>query len=103
MKKVFTITEAKAQFFQGYCGVSSGPRNYDTKRGVPVARLVPVEAQKGKGSLVFMRGNSRSRTTLTRPSLTRFLTRLKAKEAAPEEGMKFLLNVSAFCCGVFSQ
>jgi prevent-host-death family protein len=51
MKRVFTITEAKAQFSRLLRRVAAGEEITITKRGVPVARLVPVEAKKGKRRL----------------------------------------------------
>jgi prevent-host-death family protein len=56
MKRVFTITEAKAEFSRLLRRVAAGERITITKRGVPVARLVPVEAQKGKRRLGFYGG-----------------------------------------------
>ena len=49
MKKVFTVTEAKAQFSKLLRRVRAGEEITITKYGVPVARVVPVQAQKGKG------------------------------------------------------
>jgi prevent-host-death family protein len=56
MKQVFTITEAKAQFSRLLRRVAAGEEITITKRGVRVARLVPVEAQKGKRRLGFYEG-----------------------------------------------
>ena len=56
MKRVFSITEAKAQFSKLLRRVAAGEEITITKRGVPVARLVPVEAQKGKRRLGFYAG-----------------------------------------------
>ncbi|HWY08039.1 MAG TPA: type II toxin-antitoxin system Phd/YefM family antitoxin [Candidatus Acidoferrales bacterium] len=56
MKKVFTVTEAKAQFQNLLRRVRAGEEITITKRGVPVARLVPVAAQKGKRSFGFYEG-----------------------------------------------
>jgi prevent-host-death family protein len=56
MKKVFSITEAKAQFSKLLRRVAAGEEITTTKRGVPVARLVPVQAQKGKRRLGFYKG-----------------------------------------------
>ena len=56
MKKVFSITEAKAQFSKLLRRVAAGEEITITKRGVPVARLVPVQAQKGKRRLGFYEG-----------------------------------------------
>jgi prevent-host-death family protein len=56
MKKVFTVTEAKARFSKLLWRVRAGEEITITKWGVPVARLVPVEAQKGKRQLGFYEG-----------------------------------------------
>jgi prevent-host-death family protein len=56
MKRVFTITGAKAQFSRLLRSVAAGEEITITKRGVPVARLVPVAAQKGKRQLGFYEG-----------------------------------------------
>jgi prevent-host-death family protein len=56
MKKVFSITEAKAQFSKLLRRAAAGEEITITKRGVPVARLVPVQAQKGKRRLGFYKG-----------------------------------------------
>ena len=56
MKKVFTITEVKAKFSRLLRRVATGEEITITKRGVPVARLAPVEAKKGKGRLGFYEG-----------------------------------------------
>src|SRR5580704_1116076 len=56
MKRVFTITEAKAQFSKLLRRVAAGEEIAITKRGVPVARLVPVETKKGKRRLGFYKG-----------------------------------------------
>jgi prevent-host-death family protein len=56
MKKVFSITEAKAQFARLLRRVAAGEEITITKRAVPVARLVPVQAQKGKRRLGFYKG-----------------------------------------------
>lgn len=53
MKRVFTITEAKAQFSRLLRRVAAGEEITLTKRGVPVGRLVPVEAPRGKRWLGF--------------------------------------------------
>jgi prevent-host-death family protein len=42
MKKVFSITEAKAQFSKLLRRVRAGEEITITKYGVPVARLVPI-------------------------------------------------------------
>ena len=56
MKRVFTITEAKAQFSKLLRRVVAGEVITITKWGLPVARMVPVEAQKGKRRLGFYKG-----------------------------------------------
>jgi prevent-host-death family protein len=56
MKKVFSVTEAKAQFSKLLRRAASGEEIKITKWGVPVARLVPVEAQKRKRRLGFYEG-----------------------------------------------
>jgi prevent-host-death family protein len=56
MEKVFSITEAKAQFSKLLRRVAAGEEIAITKRGVPVARLVPVEAKPGKRRLGFYEG-----------------------------------------------
>jgi prevent-host-death family protein len=56
MKKVFSITEAKAKFSRLLRRVAAGEEITITKRGVAVARLVPVGAQKGKRQLGFCEG-----------------------------------------------
>jgi prevent-host-death family protein len=56
MKKAFSITEAKAQFSKLLRRVVAGEEIAITKRGVPVARLVPVDTQKGKRRLGFYEG-----------------------------------------------
>ena len=56
MKKVFSVTEAKAQFSKLLRRAPAGEEITITKWGVPVARLVPVEAQKGKRRLGFYEG-----------------------------------------------
>ena len=56
MKKVFSVTEAKAQFSKLVRRVAAGEEITITKQGVPVARLVPVEAKKGKRRLGFYEG-----------------------------------------------
>jgi prevent-host-death family protein len=82
MRKVFSITKAKAEFSKLLQRVAAGEEFKITKRGVAVARLVPLEAKKRQAATwFFMRGNSRSRTTLMRPSPKRFLTRLRAKRS----------------------
>ena len=56
MKKFFSITEAMAQFSKLLLRVATGEEITITKRGMPVARLVPVEAKKGKRRLGFHEG-----------------------------------------------
>ncbi len=56
MKRVFSITEAKAKFSRLLRRVAAREEITITKRGVPVARLVPVEAQKDKRQLGFYEG-----------------------------------------------
>jgi prevent-host-death family protein len=56
MKKVFSITEAKALFSKLLRRVASGAEIAITKRGVAVARLVPVVVQKGKQRLGSCKG-----------------------------------------------
>ena len=56
MKKVFSVSEAKAQFSRLLRRVAAGEEITITKRGVPVARLMPVEAKKGKRQLGFYEG-----------------------------------------------
>lgn len=56
MKKVFSVTEAKAQFSKLLRRAAAGEEITITKWGVPVARLVPVEAQKRKRQLGFYEG-----------------------------------------------
>jgi len=56
MKKVFSVTKAKAQFSKLVRRVAAGEEITITKQGVPVARLVPVEAKKGKRRLGFYEG-----------------------------------------------
>jgi prevent-host-death family protein len=56
MKRVFTITGAKAQFSRLLRRVTTGEEITISKRGVPVARLVPVEEQKGERRLGFYEG-----------------------------------------------
>jgi len=56
MKKVFSVTEAKAQFSKLVRRVAAGEEITITKQDVPVARLVPVEAKKGKRRLGFYEG-----------------------------------------------
>ena len=56
MKRVFTITEVKAKFSRLLRRVAAGEEITITKRGVAVARLVPVAAQKGKRQLGFYEG-----------------------------------------------
>ena len=56
MKNVFTVTEAEAQFSKLLWRVCAGEEITITKWGVPVARLLPVEAQKGKRRLGFYEG-----------------------------------------------
>jgi prevent-host-death family protein len=56
MKNVFTVTEVTAQFSKLLCRVRAGEEITITKWGVPVARLVPLEAQKGKRRLGFYEG-----------------------------------------------
>ena len=53
MKKVFSVTEAKAQFSKLLRRAAAGEEITITKWGVPMARLVPVEAQKAKRQLGF--------------------------------------------------
>jgi prevent-host-death family protein len=56
MRRIFTIAEAKAQFSRLLRRVVAGEEITITKRGVPVARLVPVEAPRGKRLLGFYGG-----------------------------------------------
>ena len=56
MKKAFSVTEAKAQFSKLLRRVAADEEITITKRGVPVARLVPVEAKPGKRRLGFYEG-----------------------------------------------
>lgn len=56
MKKVFSVTEAKAQFSKLLRRVAAGEEITITKWGVPVARLVQAEAQNGKRQLGFYEG-----------------------------------------------
>ena len=56
MKRAFTITEAKAQFSKLLRRVAAGEEITITKRGVPMARLVPVAAQKVNRQLGFYEG-----------------------------------------------
>jgi len=56
MKNVFTITQVKAQFSKLLRRVGNGEEIAITKRGVPVARLVRVEAKPGKRQLGFYEG-----------------------------------------------
>jgi prevent-host-death family protein len=56
MKKVFSVTEAKAEFSKLLQRVAAGEEITITKRCVPAARLVPVEAKKGKLRLGFYEG-----------------------------------------------
>ncbi|HEV3421681.1 MAG TPA: type II toxin-antitoxin system Phd/YefM family antitoxin [Candidatus Acidoferrum sp.] len=48
--------EAKTQFSRLLRRVAAGEEITIANRGVPVARLVPVEAQKGKRQLGFYEG-----------------------------------------------
>ena len=56
MKKVFSVTEAKAQLSKLLRRAAAGEEITITKWRVPVARLVPVEAKKGKWRLGFYEG-----------------------------------------------
>ena len=56
MKKVYSITEAKAQFSKLLRRAAAGEEIAITKWGVPVARLVPAQAQKGQRQLGFYEG-----------------------------------------------
>ena len=56
MKRVFSVTETKAQFSKLLRRAAAGEEITITKWGVPVARLVPAEAQKGKRQLGFYEG-----------------------------------------------
>lgn len=56
MKKVFSVTEAKTQFSKLLHRAAAGEEITITKWGVPVARLVPAEAKKGKRQLGFYGG-----------------------------------------------
>jgi prevent-host-death family protein len=56
MKMVFCVTEAKAQFSKILRRVAAGEEIKITKRGVPVAGLVPAEGQMGKRRLGFYEG-----------------------------------------------
>ena len=56
MKRVFSVTEAKAEFSKLLQHVAAGEEITITKRGAPVARLVPVETKKGKRRLGFYKG-----------------------------------------------
>ena len=56
MKSVFSVAEAKQRFSKLLRRAAAGEEITITKWGVPVARLVPVEAQKGKRRLGFYQG-----------------------------------------------
>ncbi|HET7107172.1 MAG TPA: type II toxin-antitoxin system Phd/YefM family antitoxin [Candidatus Acidoferrum sp.] len=56
MMKVFSVTETKTQFSKLLRRAAAGEEITITKWGVPVARLVPAEAQKGKRQLGFYEG-----------------------------------------------
>jgi prevent-host-death family protein len=56
MKKIFSIIEAKSQFSKLLRRAAAGEEVTITKWGVPVARLVPVGAKKGKMRLGFYEG-----------------------------------------------
>jgi prevent-host-death family protein len=56
MKNAVNTHEAKTQFSRLLRRVAAGEEITIANRGVPVARLVPVEAQKGKRQLGFYEG-----------------------------------------------
>jgi len=79
MKNAVNTHEAKTQFSKLLRRVAAGEEITIANRGVPVARLVPVEAQMAKRQLGFYGGKFVVPDDFDAPSPTRFLTRLRAK------------------------
>lgn len=83
MKKAFSVTEAKTQFSKLLHRAAAGEEITITKWGVPIARLVPAEAQKGKRQLGFYEGKITIPDDFDAPLPDEILDAFEGKEKRP--------------------
>jgi prevent-host-death family protein len=84
--KVVGICEAKRQFSRLLRQVAAGEKISITKRGIPVAQLVPVQPGPGKPKLGFYKGRIKIANDLDGPLPDEMQALFEGRE--PAEGEK---------------